>query len=95
MTAALGLTVGPITDIIARHLGLNSTEGVVIMGIESDSRAERAGLAEGDVILEINHQSVDSVDAWESRISALEETDEIGMDQQKTGGAPRNVYVAR
>jgi serine protease Do len=85
VTAALGLTVGPITDIIARHLGLNSTEGVVIMGIESGSRAENAGLVEGDVILEINHQSVDSVDAWESKIAALEDTDGITVTVYRAG----------
>ncbi len=75
--AALGITVGPITSIVARHLGLNSTDGVVIMDIESGSRAEEAGLAEGDAILEVNHEAIVSVDEWEAAISDVGEADAV------------------
>lgn len=81
----LGLTVGPLTDIVAGHLGLNSTDGVVIMGIEAGSRAERAGLAEGDVILELNHQSVVSVTEWEARTSALRDGETMTITVYRAG----------
>jgi len=68
-----GITVGPITEIIAEHLGLNSTDGVVIMDVTAGSRADRAGLQEGDVILEIDHQQVSSVDDWNRIVSGLSE----------------------
>jgi len=71
--AKFGITVGPITEIVAEHLGLNSTDGVVIMKVVPGSRADRAGLAEGDVILEIDHQQVDSVEDWNTIVSGLSE----------------------
>ncbi|MFC2081625.1 trypsin-like peptidase domain-containing protein [Candidatus Bipolaricaulota bacterium] len=61
----LGLVVRDITPIIANQLGLNSTDGVVIMDVAAGSRAEQAGLAEGDVILEVDHVSVESVEDWD------------------------------
>ncbi len=68
-----GITVGPITESIARQLGLNSTEGVVIMGIASGSRAEQAGLRSGDVVLGLNQTETSSVEAWNAAASALGE----------------------
>ena len=74
-TAKFGITVGPITSIIAEHLGLNSTDGVVIMEIAAGSRADQAGLRAGDVILEIDHQGVTSVEDWNRIVSGLSEDD--------------------
>jgi serine protease Do len=76
---AFGLTVGPITEIMAEHLGLNSTDGVVIMGVAAGSRAESAGLTEGDVILEVNRQSVRSVEAWNTVVAGLRSTGRVTL----------------
>ena len=70
--AEFGITVGPITPVVARHLGLNSTDGVVIMDVAAGSRADRADLVEGDVILEVDHQPIESVEGWNSVISELD-----------------------
>ena len=69
----LGLTVGAITPIVAQHLGLNSTDGVVIIEIAAGSRADNAGLAEGDVILEVNHRSIESVSEWLDVVSGADD----------------------
>jgi serine protease Do len=71
--AKFGLTVGSITSIVARHLGLNSSDGVVIMDVAADSRAADAGLVEGDVIVEVNHQPVESLQDWNDKVSAMDE----------------------
>jgi serine protease Do len=73
-----GMTVGPITEVMADQLGLNSTEGVVIMEIASGGRAERAGLTSGDVILGVNREAVGSMEAWNAAIAS------IGADEQIT-----------
>jgi len=80
-----GLTVGPISAIIAQQLGLNSTNGVVIMTVESGSKAEEAGLAEGDIILEINHAAVESVDVWDSAIAELDDSDAVTLTIYRNG----------
>ncbi len=81
----LGLTVGPITPIIARHLGLNSTDGVVIMGVAAGSRADQAGLAEGDVILEVDHQPIATVEDWNAVISTLEDAATVTLTVLRDG----------
>jgi serine protease Do len=80
-----GITVGPISDIIAQQLGLNSTDGVVIMDVAAGSKAEEAGLSEGDIILEIDHDSVASEDTWETVISELDEDAEVTLTIYRNG----------
>jgi len=87
-----GITVGPITVTIAEQLGLNSTNGVVIMEVESGSKAEKAGLSEGDAILEINHVAIASVEAWDSAVSELDEDDEVTLTIHRDG-SPRFIVV--
>lgn len=80
-----GIEVAPISSIIAQQLGLNSTNGVVIMTVESGSKAEEAGLAEGDIILEIDHAAVESIDAWDSAIAELGTSDEVTLTIYRNG----------
>ena len=53
-----GLRVSNVTPDIAKQLGLTKTEGVVIVGMDPNSVAQRAGLKAGDIILEVNRQKV-------------------------------------
>jgi serine protease Do len=53
-----GIEVAEITGEIARTLGLEDTEGVVVMSVERDSPSYEAGLREGDVIREINRNKI-------------------------------------
>jgi serine protease Do len=89
--AAFGITVGPITEVMAHQLGLNSTEGVVIMEIASGSRAERAGLDSGDVILGINRRAIDSVEAWDAAVGSIGENGQVTLTVFRSG---RLVFVA-
>jgi Do/DeqQ family serine protease len=60
---ALGIAVAPLTPETASRTGLpREAHGVVIEDVNPDGRAADAGLRPGDVILEVNRQSVQSVD---------------------------------
>ncbi len=60
---ALGLSVAPLTPDIASRIGVSaSTKGLVVEDVNPDGRAADAGLAEGDVIVQVNRQPVQSVD---------------------------------
>ena len=83
--SGFGITVGPITPIVARHLGLNSTDGVVIMDVTAGSRADLAGLAEGDVVLEVDHRPIDTVEAWNAAISAIGEGAQVTLTVLRDG----------
>lgn len=81
----LGITVGPITRIIAGHLGLNSTEGVVIIGVAAGSRAASAGLAEGDVVLEVDHRAIATTEEWNQAIAQVEEGASVTLTILRNG----------
>jgi S1-C subfamily serine protease len=51
-----------IPRLLARQLNLASSSGVLVLGVEKDSPAQRAGLAEGDVIIGIDSLPVKGVD---------------------------------
>ena len=57
-----GMTVTALSSDMARRLRVPSgTEGVVISDVEAGSPAQRAGLARGDVLLQVNRRPVTSV----------------------------------
>lgn len=61
-----GLEIDNLTYRLARYFGLNSTDGVIISSVESDSPAEQAGLKIGDIIVEINDYPIrDTEDIWQ------------------------------
>jgi S1-C subfamily serine protease len=52
----------PIHRAVARHHGLTQETGVLVLGVERPSPAERAGISEGDLILRFDGNPVASVD---------------------------------
>jgi serine protease Do len=61
-----GLQVEPITPQLRARLELPSTlkAGIVVTGVAPGSPAQRAGIAPGDVIVELNRQPIASVQAF-------------------------------
>ncbi|HEV8539945.1 MAG TPA: Do family serine endopeptidase [Nitrospiraceae bacterium] len=53
-----GVLVDEITPALGRQLGLGSITGLVVSTVEEGSLAEAAGLAPGDLIVEVNHHPV-------------------------------------
>ena len=69
----LGLTLQPVTPGVARQLGLPAdAEGLVVTGVDPAGAAADSGIARGDLISEINGQTVNSV---EDVRSALDDAD--------------------
>lgn len=54
----LGIEVSDVTQTIRNRLGIKRSEGVVIVGVTPGSVASEAGLRAGDLVLEINGNSV-------------------------------------
>jgi serine protease Do len=56
------MTLDPITPDVARRLDLPPNQGAAIVSdVDRDSAAGNAGIAPGDVILEVNRQKVSTV----------------------------------
>lgn len=58
----LGLKLRPATSEELRGHNLRAKAGLLILGVENDSLAEKAGLQRGDIVLAANKQAVQSVD---------------------------------
>jgi serine protease Do len=61
-----GMQVSSITPELAARFGLEEKEGVVIIDIQPNSPASRAGLQVGDVILEINRVRIKDISDFKS-----------------------------
>ena len=82
-----GLAVEDLTPRLAKQLGVDSrVTGVVVTGIRSGSQAEKAGLIQGDVIREINHEPVQSSQEFRQAVKALpdEQTILLFINRQGT-----------
>ena len=67
-TAGLGLKVKAINRELADQFGLEQTEGVVVIEVETGSPAERQGIQPGDVITKVNRRNVISLNDFKTAI---------------------------
>lgn len=58
----LGLSLQPITPSVAKQLGINEGEGLVVTDVDQAGPSAEAGISRGDVVLEINRVAVKSVE---------------------------------
>jgi serine protease Do len=65
----LGLYPQDVTPPLARQFGLNKPGGALVSGLKPDAPAAKAGLRDGDVILELNGQPVESANDLRLRVS--------------------------
>ena len=56
----LGLFPQDVTPALARQFGLSKPGGALVSGLKPDAPAAKAGIRDGDVILELNGQPVES-----------------------------------
>jgi serine protease Do len=68
-----GIAVGSISSATAQRLGLQSTQGVVIIEVAPGSKADWAGLKTDDVIREINRQQIRTVDDWNAVVDSMDD----------------------
>jgi serine protease Do len=58
--ALLGVQTQPVTESLAKSLGLTSTDGALVNSVVPESPADRAGLRTSDLIVEIDGEPVNS-----------------------------------
>lgn len=69
-TSELGLSVERFTPEIARSLGLQDIQGVIITAVNPTGRGAEAGFLRGDVILEIDRKPIRDLSDYEKAIAA-------------------------
>jgi serine protease Do len=74
-----GIQVTDLTPELARQMNIDADRGAVVTGIEPGSKADKAGLEEGDVIVEVNHQEVDSARDFKTRVQKNSKGDRLNL----------------
>jgi len=70
--ARIGVRVQDLTDELADQLGLDDRKGALVAEVESGGPADEAGIARGDVVLEVDRKPVDDAAAFARAIRSAE-----------------------
>ena len=89
----LGIRPQALTPEIAESFDLPSTKGILIGDVVADTPAARGGLETGDVIVELNGESVGDVNAFRLKVADLPVGEEIRIELIRDGKR-RTVKVA-
>jgi len=74
-----GIQVSDLTPEIANRLNLQETEGVVVTDVQSGSQGDDKGVQARDIIKEINHQSINSVNDYNNAINKVKKGETVSM----------------
>jgi serine protease Do len=83
---ALGMTVSSVTPELARHYGLSEDEGVVVVAVDEESPAAEAEVEEGDLILEIDHKPVKTLDDYEQLVNEVKTGQTVSLLVKRRNG---------
>ena len=86
-----GLQLRDLTPQLAGRLGMKAGQGVMVAGIQNGTPAERAGIHQGDVILEMNRQPVHSVEEARQLVAKAGEKDPLLLLVKRDRG---NFFIA-
>lgn len=75
----LGIQVSEITPEIARKFNLKDAKGVIVVDVDPESKAAKAGLQVHDIIREINHKNITSVSDLNKAIDDTPEGETINL----------------
>ncbi|WP_038052583.1 DegQ family serine endoprotease [Thioalkalivibrio sp. ALJ1] len=88
---ALGVEMQDLTPALAQAFDLDVSQGAVITRVVRGSAAERAGLANGDVVLKVDDQPVRSAGDLRNRLGLLRVGSEVRLDVLRDGEEQRIV----
>jgi serine protease Do len=84
-----GLRAEELTPEVARRLGMDKTQGIVVTEVEPASFAEDIGFSRGDVISEVNHVPVAGMADYKKEISKLKPGQDVLFKVQRRADPQR------
>ncbi|MBS5793654.1 MAG: trypsin-like peptidase domain-containing protein [Clostridiales bacterium] len=87
-----GIMGKTITENTKRIYNLNTT-GVIVVEVEEDSNAERAGLKAGDIITDFNGQKIETLDDLSGAINKCKPNDTVSFNIIRNGREEMNLNV--
>jgi serine protease Do len=74
-----GFQVTDLTPEMARRFNIEETAGVIVVGVQPDSKAQAAGIRQGDLVIEINRQNVASTKDFKKLIEQHKKSERIDL----------------
>ena len=92
----LGISVRPVTGDIADRLEIPAGKGVIVQDVKPGSFADDIGVARGDVILEVNKQTVNTEDEFNRIQSSLKSGEDVVLlvRQRGAGRTGGTIFLA-
>jgi len=75
----LGLRVSGLTPEIAQRFNIREAAGVIVIDVQTGSQADEAGMRVGDIIKEINRQSVESVKDYNEALKKVPKDGNVNL----------------
>jgi serine protease Do len=84
---SLGIRVEDLNEHLASRFQLKPNEkGVIVVDVDNKSKAAEAGIQPGDIIVEINRQSVDSKKDYHKIVDSVEKGNELKFFMKRRNG---------
>jgi serine protease Do len=90
-STVLGMALKPLSDQEAQALGLEKTQGLLVVDVDPNTPAGEEGIRQGDVVLQANQQDVNSVADLNSVIKSAEKRGAVMLLVKRQG---RSSFVA-
>jgi serine protease Do len=81
----LGVSIQELTPAMARGLGIEASQGIVVADVVAQSPAARAGIEEGDVILSLDGEEATGVSQFRNRIAATRPGTRVRLETLRDG----------
>ena len=81
----LGVQIRSVDQNIAANLGLDAAKGAIVSSVEAGSPAQRAGIRQYDVIIQLNGKDVEDSNQLRNRIAALQPGTEVTLTVVREG----------
>ena len=67
-----GMHIEPLTSQLRKQLGISSNiTGVYVNGVDEESNASKAGIIQGDIIIQIENEEIKDIESFKSAISGF------------------------
>ena len=91
----LGLNVQDLTPELGEKFKIKDKKGVLISKVEAGSAAQEQGLREGDLIKEVNRQSITSTEEFKTALSQIKKGDSVLLRVMRETRAFYSVLVPK
>jgi serine protease Do len=93
--SVLGIFIQEVDEDLAASFGLEESGGILISQVIEDSAAEKAGLQEGDIVVEMNGRETGTLNAFRNRVASTPPETEVELRIFRDGEYRNIVAVTR